>query len=108
MSKDEMREQKAMLLFEHHETLEELAALRESAKRTGQAIAQFGKWLAEDAARKIYVRGQDQYGLSVDQLDDEYSKSVDFQKAITLADEIRAVTAKAKNLAERKRDLGLM
>ena len=96
-----------MLLLETKEAIQELAELIERATRIGQEIAQFGKWLAEDAARKIYVRDQEQYGLPVDRLDDKYSKSVEFQQALSLADAIRMATKKVADLERRKRDIGL-
>ena len=107
MSIDEARQQRAMLLLDTKEAIQELAELIERATRIGQEIAQFGKWLAEDAARKIYVRDQEQYGLPVERLDDKYSTSVEFQQALSLADAIRVATKKVADLERRKRDIGL-
>ena len=107
MSIDEARQQRGMLLLEHKEALQELAELKERATRIGRDIAQFGNWLAENAAQKVYVRDQEQYGLAVDRLDDRYSTSVEFQQALSLADAIRKATKKVADLERRKRDLGL-
>ena len=54
MSHDEIRQQKAMLLLEHQEAGELLAALTEKAKRQGDRIVRFGKFLSESPAKKIY------------------------------------------------------
>jgi hypothetical protein len=107
VSADESRNEKALVLLEHNEALIELATLKERAKRIGKDIQQFGIWLADDPARKIYVHGQDQHGLPTDLLDDRYSVSVNFQEAIGLADEIRASVDKVKSIDLRKRNLGL-
>jgi len=107
VSADEMKQQKAMLLLEHSEATEELAALKERAIRVGRDIRQFGQWLAEDAARKIYTRDQQQYGVAVDLLDDKFSQAVNFLEATKLADEIRVSMDKVRDLELRKRNLGL-
>jgi hypothetical protein len=64
--------------------------------------------LAEDPTTKIYVIGQDQYGLPVDCLTlRRYDQCPDFNKAINLADQLRAATAILKDLAEQKERFGL-
>lgn len=107
LSMDESRQQKAMLLLEHKEAVDELAGLREQAIRLGRDIEQFGKWLSTDPTRKIYTGTQQQYGLPTDSLDVKYERAVDFQEALALADAMRAATAKVKDLEFRKRDLNL-
>jgi hypothetical protein len=108
MSDDDKKQQTKDVLYEYHEASENLTALKENARRIGKDIQQFGKWLETEPAEKIYVNTQQQYGLmTANRLDDKYALAVDFQKALILADEIRAATAKVKDLQESKTRLGL-
>ena len=101
MSDDEIKKQKAMLFYEQKEASDRLAALREKATRIGRNIQQFGRWLEGDAAQKLYVRDQEQYGLPVDRLDDVFRDAMSFDGALSLADEIRKATAAEKDLTKR-------
>ena len=108
LSDDETRSQKAMLLLEYQEAEDRLARLKQRAVVIGNDIQQFGQWLAEDPTTKIYVIGQDQYGLPVDFLPlRRYDQCLDFNKVINLADQLRAATAILKDLAEQKERFGL-
>lgn len=114
MSSDEIRNQKATLLIEHHEATQLLANLKEKALRMGRDIQQFGKWLADESGAENLC---EQFGLPTDLtwskwfrdnlLDEKYKAALDYEKAIALADEIREATAKWKDLEERKGRLGL-
>jgi hypothetical protein len=106
MSDNEIRQQKAMLLLEHQEAQERLAALQEKATRIGRDVQQFGRWLENDAARQIYIRSQEQYGfgLQLQFLDEpKYRAAVSFDQALQLADEIRKALTTEKDLTERLR-----
>ncbi len=107
LSADESRQQKAMLLLEHKEAVDALAELKERAIRIGRDIQQFGKWLADEPARRVYQRNQEQYGLPVDLLEQRYAQALNLEEALALADAIRAAMAKIKDLEDRKRNLGL-
>ena len=106
MSTDEAREEKAHLLLEHQEAEDELNLLKDQAATLGEAFQGFGKMLAGDPGRKIYVRSQDQYGLPTDQLDEKL-QSLNVAAALELADKIRAATRRFNDLTERKSRLHL-
>lgn len=108
LSDDETSFLRPMLLLEYQEAEDRLARLKQRAVVIGNDIQQFGQWLAEDPTTKIYVIGQDQYGLPVDFLPlRRYDQCLDFNKAINLADQLRAATAILKDLAEQKERFGL-
>src|SRR5260370_34333876 len=103
MSDDQLQQHKKDALFECHEAEDALAALIDKATKLGHDIQQFGKWLADDPAKKIYYGQRDQHGLPVDQLDHKFRAAMDFDAALNLADEIRAATVRLRSAQDSKK-----
>jgi hypothetical protein len=109
MTHEEQRQQKAMLLLECTEAESELAALKEKAKRTSEAIKAFGEWLG--GASHGQWRDGDSYLAGLGKVnvltDPRFEAAMSFAKAKELVDQISEVQKRVDDLRNRKRELGL-
>ena len=109
MTEEEKRQQKAMLLLEHQEAESNLAHLREKAGRVAKPYDDVAAWLAhassfeypgrreEDAKRDANIRANPEL----------YRKSLPFDEAVALMDEIKKAEELLAQLGRRKAELGL-
>lgn len=109
MTEEEKRQQKAMLLLDYQEAENNLAHLREKAGRVAKPYDDVGTWLGrassftypgyreEDAKRNANIR----VNLEA------YRKSLNFDEALALMDEIKKAEELLAQLARRKAELGL-
>ena len=111
MTKDEMRQQKAMLLLEHQEATERFAHLREKAKRISNRILAVQKWIS-DASEGYNLDRDSVYLTEVHGevkilTDPEVAKAMDFDAVKQLFHEIQDAKATVVELQKRKEALGL-
>jgi len=112
MTEDEKRQQKAMLLLEHQEAEQNLAHLEEKAERLSRRIRGVSEWLSYAAQRnsdlsrdEIWIHG---LGVRVEPLKDiEIARSMDFDAAAKLIQEIKDARSTLEQLSKRKQSLGL-
>jgi hypothetical protein len=110
MTEDEKRQQKAMLLLEHQEAIEELKHLQEKAKRSAENIKTVADWVARCASPFTGV----DYDKTTATLDAnvrtnlaQYREKLDMNALLKEVDDLKKAEGKVQDLASRKASLGL-
>jgi hypothetical protein len=111
MTADEKRQERAMLLLDHKEALQELGMLRSKAARMAGSIRPLMQILKRASGDGSGPVENSSYGakppLLSNSLSPELEKAVDFQAAKQIILEIEQAEAKVDDLQKRKEAAGL-
>lgn len=112
MTEDEQRHQKAMLLLEHQEAEQELAALREKSLRLSYLTQAFAEWMEDAARNKTSITSNEIYSSKLGRKvnipgDGAFKAAMDYESALSLVREIQEAEKRTENLRNRKQALGL-
>jgi hypothetical protein len=109
MTDEEKRQQKASLLLECQEAENNLAELKEKAKRRAQAVHSIERWLKHLSGQSVPDYGEDlsKIGVMIGANLARYKQELNLDDAFALAAEIKNAETLLADLRNRKQDLGL-
>ena len=109
MSADERDQQRKDVLWEEHQVNEEIARRTVEAKVLGERISKFGNCLEKNPAVNIYHSEQEQHGCHVESLPPEIHQAMkEWEKSFVIADRMRQLRRRLRELKDRKSVLGMM
>lgn len=110
MTEDEKRQQKAMLLLDFEEAVEELKHLQERSKRVAEDIALIAEWVKRSTG-SFTGKDYDQHTASIDASVRanlaKYREVLNIDIALKSIEECNAAGDRVKELRSRKDALGL-
>ncbi len=110
MTEDEKRQQKALLLLEYHEAMENIAHLREKAGHVGKPVEEVATWLLYASPERgpyINIETNKKRDAQIRVNLEAYRKAMNFDELLSLMDEIEKADKLVEQLKIRKAELGL-
>jgi hypothetical protein len=108
MTEDEKRQQKAMLLLEYQEEEDNIAHLKEKARRKAAQFQEIQNWLSWVASvMKPYDAEERKRDATIRANIDSFRPAINFEEALALVDEVIAAEKALGMLRNRKAELGL-
>ena len=106
MTEPEKRQQKMELLLEYQETEDELAHLKERAKKLSERIREVSDWLSDWGSYDKSTAQTERRHFQIT-TDPQFRTALSFDELGQLTDNIRSTQAKLAELQRRKQPLGL-